>query len=96
MDFPAHQVRDRRVDAAMALNRSLASKSAGCDVDSEMAAFARPGMTGVRGAVIHDGQAFRVEGGAQPLLDQGRPVIHAGRTWRNGYTSTVANTPAAT
>ena len=96
MDFPAHQVHHRRVNETMALNRGFAGKGGGNDVDSEMAALARSGMTGMSGAVVHDSQALRFERGAQSLLDQGHPIAHAGNTWRNGYTSTAANTPAIT
>ena len=84
MDFPVHQVRYRRVDEAMALNRGFTGESGGDDLDGEMAALSCAGMTGVGGAVVHDGQALGFECGAQPLLDQSHPVAHAGNTWRNG------------
>ena len=71
MDFPAHQVRHRRVDETVALNRGFTSESGGDDMDSEMATLSRPGVTSVSGAVVHDGQALGFEGGSQPLLDQG-------------------------
>ena len=66
------------------------------DANRKMAAFARSGVAGVSGAVIHDFQPLGRQRGAQPLVEQGDPVGHAGSTLRKGYTSTAANTPAAT
>lgn len=68
----------------MALNRGFAGEGGGDDVDREMATLARTGVTGVSGAVVHDGQALGFERGLQSLLDQGCPVAHAGNTLRNG------------
>ena len=68
----------------MALNRGFASESAGHDVDGEMAALPRAGVTGVSGAVVRDGQTLGFQRGPQALLDQGHPVAHAGSTLRNG------------
>ena len=84
MDFPAHQVRDRRVNEAMALNRGFAGERSGDDVDGKMAAFSRPGVTGVSSAVVRDGQVLGFQRGPQPLLDQGYPGAHAGSALRNG------------
>lgn len=84
MNVPAQQIRHRRVDQTMTLEGSLTDERGGNDVDGEVAALARAGVAGVSGAVVHDGQAFGGQRGAQPLLDQGDAVAHAGSTLRNG------------
>ena len=73
MDALAHQVAERGVDRALALEAAHAGELGRLDLDGEMAFAAAvvAGMAVMPGAVVDHGEAGGSERGAQALLDLG-------------------------
>ena len=90
MNPAPHQITDRGVNGPMALDRILADEGGGDYGDFVMTAVPGAGVAGVAMRFVLDGDGQRFQD-SQPLAQQFDGVTaHAGRTFRNGLTVTVA------
>ena len=90
MNPAPHQITDRSVNGPMALDRILADEGSGDYGDFVMTAVPGAGMAGVTMRFVLDGEGQRFQD-SQPVAQQLDGVAaHAGRTFLNGLTVTVA------
>src|SRR5262245_57727320 len=69
MDAAGQQRRGGSIHEAVPFQRPEAGEAAGDDMYGEMGAFAGPGMAGMRGAVVAQGELLRSEGLPQQRLE---------------------------
>ena len=97
MDIGRHQVLQGVVHAAVPGQRKLPREYRGGDAEPEMApAVARAGMAAVQVALVdqRDLRVRKSQGQRRPAARLARGGVVPGSTWRNGLTTTSANTPS--
>jgi len=90
MDASAHQVADRFMDQAVALDRIVPGEGGSDYGDFVMAAFPGAGVAGMQMRFVLDVERLRFQY-RQALAQQGRGFgAHAGSTFLNGLTVTFS------
>ena len=90
MNPAAHQFACRIIDQPMPGNSVFAGKGDGHDVEFVMPAISGAGMTGMAMGFIFDGDACRIQRGKSLAQQLNRFATHAGSTFLNGLTVTLA------
>ena len=96
MNPAAHQFACRIIDQPMPSNHAVAGDSVfagkgdGHDVEFVMPAIPGAGMTGMAMGFIFDGDACRIQRGKSLAQQLNRFATHAGSTFLNGLTVTLA------
>ncbi len=90
MNPAAHQFACRIIDQPMPSNGVFAGKGGSNDVEFVMPAIPGAGMTGVAMGFIFDGDAGRIQRGKLLAKQLNRFATHAGSTFLNGLTVTLA------
>ena len=90
MNAAAHQFACRIINQPVPGNGIFTGKSAGHNVEFVMPAILCAGMTGMAMGFIFDGDTCRIQRGKSLAQQLHRFATHAGNTFLNGLTVTLA------